>query len=66
MGTKSSSNAVHKGVIAWVPPAPELQGLEVVELYDREADQLWAAACLNQYLDPDERAFAPTAASPLL
>jgi hypothetical protein len=65
MGTKTSRNAKHGGVIAWEPPAPPPVP-EVIELYGDEADRQWAAACLNQYLDPHERAFAPTAASPLL
>jgi hypothetical protein len=65
MAAKSSrAPALHNGVIAWerapITPLPD-----VMELPDSEADSQWAASCLNQYLDHEERAFAPTAPSPL-
>lgn len=66
MGAKSSSSATHRGLIAWERTYTPIPQPEVIELFDEEADRQWAAACLNLYLDPHERAFAPTVTDPIL
>lgn len=63
--TRHPAGAPALGPLLWEPPAPRIPGLDVHELTGEEADAQWAAAWLNLYLDPEERAFAGTAPAPL-